>query len=211
MKLITKKGYEITISEGNKKMGGIPSFSLLPIVTCNPEACKACGKKCYAVKLQRIYKGVSTSWQNNTEAAKNDLEGLKEALNGYFNRANAPRLFRLHVSGDFFSREYFQMWAEVITAHPETKFLAFTKHFDNVSIDGLPENFSLIASGWKGFNIPETVAGLPVAFCRLKGEPEPENLIECGGNCEACGMCWAAKKIISESNGKIRGFYFNEH
>lgn len=40
-----EKETHVSISCGNSKMGAIPSVSLPPLITCNTEACKYCGKK----------------------------------------------------------------------------------------------------------------------------------------------------------------------
>ena len=63
------KQLKVSISKGNSKMGDIPSVSLPPCTTCNPEA--PCFKKCYAVKIQRLYKTVKTAYENNLEILKN--------------------------------------------------------------------------------------------------------------------------------------------
>lgn len=212
MKFFTELGFPVNISTNNRKMGCIPSFSLPPIRTCSPEACAHCGKKCYALKhIYKLYPESRKAWDENERAINEDLAGVERVLNGFFNSLTAPRLFRIHVGGDFFSREYFKMWVRVAQSHPDTKFLAFTKFFANINADILPENFALICSTWQGVTVPETLKGLPIAHCRLKGEDEPSNLLQCPGTCETCGVCWSINKGVKEGKFLYKGVYFDEH
>lgn len=55
----------ISISMSNTKMGCVPSFSLMPIVTCN-KAMPCTKKGCYATKIARLRKTVAKAWENNT-------------------------------------------------------------------------------------------------------------------------------------------------
>ena len=211
MKLITQNGYVINISINNRKMGSIPSFSLPPIKTCSPSACKQCGKKCYAQRhMYGLHKTVKNAWDENLNAVENDLQGVEQALNGYFNTLTAPRFFRVHVGGDFVNKAYFEMWVRIAATHPNTNFLAFTKYFDNVTAEKLPDNFSLVCSSWAGVEIPEKLNSLPVAHCRQKGESVSPDLLPCNGNCDTCGVCWSLGKIIKEQN-TYKGVYFDEH
>ena len=56
---------QISISHGNSKMGAIPSVSLPACITCNPSA--PCFKKCYAAKLERIYKNTRNAYARNLD------------------------------------------------------------------------------------------------------------------------------------------------
>jgi hypothetical protein len=55
---------------------------------------------------------------------------------------------RIHVSGDFFSQDYFDAWVEVARCRPETLFYAYTKAlpFWVRRKNELPDNFILTAS-----------------------------------------------------------------
>lgn len=55
------------------------------------------------------------------------------------------RLCRIHVSGDFFSPEYVQMWHDIISACSVTKFWAYTKEENVESLLSL-SNFNLVRS-----------------------------------------------------------------
>lgn len=99
----------IKISDGNSKMGVVPSFSLPAGVTCSPEACRTCYKDgCYARKIERIRPNVHAAYMRNLQLCKENLQFVEQYFMCYFGGLNAPRVFRLHVSGDFFSTEYFR-------------------------------------------------------------------------------------------------------
>ena len=191
----------VTISEGNTKMGVIPSISLPPIVTCNKSApCTRGG--CYALNGAFQYPSVQSAYQKNLETFKRSPKDYFEAINAWL-QIRKPSIFRFHVSGDIPNKRYLTEMIKIAAYNPDIKFLAFTKKYNLLKGISVPKNLSLIASAWTGFDIPDH--GYPIAW--LKDEIEsriPSDAIECFGNCEACGMCWNLKKIGKD-------VYFNKH
>ena len=57
------EGCHVKISNGNTKMGNIPSVSLPAGITCRPDC--SCQDKCYAKKLERIRKSVREAYRHN--------------------------------------------------------------------------------------------------------------------------------------------------
>lgn len=185
------------ISEGNSKVGRIPNISLTPGRTCSAEACRTClTHGCYAMKSYRMYPSVRRSWDANTDLAINDLATMARELTAYFGSMVAPRFFRLHVAGDFVSREYAQMWARVAASAPSTNFLAFTKQWDMIRGIDFPSNFSLVLSSWPGCDIPADLRQkYSVAWLDDGTDGRvPADAMECPGNCETCGACWGLAK-----------------
>lgn len=185
----------IHISKGNTKTGAIPSFSLPSGATCSAQACKTCYEQgCYARKIERLRPSVHKTYEENLTYARKYPDALEKYLDFYFSLPNAPRFFRIHVSGDFFSRNYFEMWMRIIRSHPDTKFLAFTKRGTIVRpyLDELPENLSLIWSAWPGVPVPKVIREkLSIAWMQDGKEDRiPENAIQCSGHCEECAKCW---------------------
>ena len=200
---------------GNAKTGEIPAWNLVPGVTCSGEACAHCMKEgCYAIKnmIRAGYdmekNSVMKSWTENTALSKNHPDLLEKELNLYFDSMNAPRFFRIHSAGDFFSVEYAMVWYRVAKNHPGTKFLAFTKQWDVVRAVPFHEldNFSLVLSGWTGVRIPEDLRSLyRCAWCDDGTEDRiPADAIECPGHCDTCGMCWRLKEIGKDT-------FFHKH
>ena len=200
---------------GNSKTGTIPAWNVCPGITCSPDACAHCMKEgCYAMKnmLRAGYdiekNNVYKSWTENTALAFNHLDALEKELNHYFGSMAAPRFFRIHAAGDFFSVEYAAMWYRVARNNPGTVFLAFTKQFDVVR--KVPffqlDNFSLVLSGWTGVKIPEDLRKYyRCAWCDDGMEDRiPADALECPGNCETCGLCWKLREIGKDT-------YFHKH
>lgn len=187
---------EISISDGNMKTGAIPAFSLTPGRTCSKEACRTCFVNgCYACKSYKMYPSVRKSWDGNTDVVTTNLKAFENAMDIFFSSMTAPRFFRIHVSGDFVTKDYARAWARIAKRHPGTKFLAFTKQWENVRGIRFPENFSLVLSGWKDTTIPaDLTAKYPIADCIEKGDSIPDGYMECPGHCDSCGMCWNLKE-----------------
>lgn len=78
-----KKEKHICISKSNIKLGMIPSVSLPPIVTCSPNACKFCGKKCYARKMCKLRPLVKESYENNLDILLNDKDKFWREVSGF--------------------------------------------------------------------------------------------------------------------------------
>ena len=196
------------ISTTNSKLGAsIPSFNLLPGVTCSSDACGHCLKDgCYAVKNAfrcgyNVDKNRTLSaWAENTALARYNLKLLHERLIDWFTAHHTTiKLFRIHSSGDFFSESYAFMWFEIASRFPDVRFLAFTKHFDVIRKIPFYElkNFSLVLSGWTGVVIPEDLREYyRCAWCNDGTENRiPEDAMQCPGSCEACGLCWYLSEI----------------
>ena len=189
---------KVSISTGNRKMGAIPSVSLPPVITC-PANCP-CSKKCYALKMCRIYPTVKAAYQNN-------LDILNENWVEYWRQVrfavSITRYFRFHVAGDIPNPAYFKEMVITAKHNPHTQILAFTKQYSIVNnyIDifgDLPENLHLIFSEWgDNWQVPNP-HDLPTATVIFKGETPADNWKVCGGNCTECACrgvgCWELKK-----------------
>lgn len=188
---------KVSISNGNSKMGAIPSVSLTPIVTC--KNCETCAKKCYAAKLYRLRKNIREAYERN-------LAILKEDRDAYFLQIKAAamvtRFFRWHVSGDIIDIDYLDRMVKMARELKGTQFLAFTKNYEDVNAyfetHKKPNNLKLV------FSLPFTGAtidnphNLPTAAVILKGTTPDDSWKICGGNCTECACrgvgCWELKK-----------------
>ena len=188
---------KISVSKGNSKMGAIPSVSLPPVVTC-AKGCP-CAKKCYAMKLCRIYPSVRKAYQRNLDILTADPVSYWEQVS---EQMKMTRFFRFHVSGDIVSYMYFSMLVGAVEKNPHCETLVFTKRFDIVNrwIDDngeLPENLHLIFSDWIGLDVPNPHK-LPLAHVIFKGEEPHDDWKICGGNCSECACrgvgCWELKR-----------------
>lgn len=188
---------KVSISNGNRKMGAIPSVSLPPIITC-PNGCP-CAKKCYAAKMCRIYPSVRKAYQNNLDILNDNWDEYWHQVREAVKRSTH---FRFHVSGDIPNAAYFKEMAITAKQNPDTHILAFTKQYNIVNnyiavYGDLPTNLHLIFSEW-GTLQPENPHNIPTAAVIFKGTEPAENWKICGGNCTECACrgvgCWELKK-----------------
>lgn len=194
----------VSISRGNRKMGAIPSVSLPPVTTC--AAGCPCAKKCYAVKMCRIYKNVKASYENNLEILYSNPELYWQQVRA---AVKMSRYFRFHVSGDIVDDLYFLDMVYTAQENPHCEILAFTKQYDIVNryIDthpgGLPENLHIIFSLWDpAWNARvKNPHNLPVSAVIFKNcyQGYADNFDKiCGGNCFECACqgvgCWTLQK-----------------
>ena len=187
----------VTISNGNSKMGRIPSVSTLPFITC-PPCCKCtCGEKCYAAKLAILRPCVLASYAKNTAIAIKQPERYFMEIESVM---SISKYFRFHVSGDIMNRAYFSRMIQACIHNPNCQVLVFTKQYEIVNkwIEDqgkLPDNMHLLFSGWEGLK-PENPYNLPETNVFGKEGPT-ETWLVCGGNCENCACrglgCWQAK------------------
>ena len=188
---------KVSISNGNRKMGAIPSVSLPPIITC-PNGCP-CAKKCYAAKMCRIYPSVRKAYQNNLDILNDNWDEYWHQVREAVKRS---KYFRFHVSGDIPNAGYFKEMVITAKQNPDTHILAFTKQYNIVNnyiavYGELPANLHLIFSEW-GTLKPENPHNIPTAAVIFKGTEPVENWKICGGNCTECACrgvgCWELKK-----------------
>ena len=182
------------VSKGNDKLGNIPSFSLPSIQTC-PYSTSICRRLCYAAKLERIYPNVKKAYSHNLAASSDPLfvQNMIKAI-------GKSKVFRIHVSGDFYSVDYIQAWDVIISECPNTMFYAYTRSWQGMdllpALESLKENKNLVilasVDAETGFDVPQ---GWRMA---TMGE-QPVKTVSCPQqtkkalSCEACKLCFNPK------------------
>ena len=159
---------KVSISDGNSKMGRIPSVSLPPVITC-AENCR-CAKKCYAKRLCNLYPNVREAYARN-------LEIYSKLPDEYFAQIDQvitmSRYFRFHVGGDIPDPAYLEKMMRLAEKHPHCEILAFTKQYemcnDWLDHNRKPENMHLIFSAWPGMEM-NNPHDLPVAQVIFRGQ-----------------------------------------
>jgi hypothetical protein len=119
----------IRIQDGNSKLNDILNFSIPALFTC-PFKTDACAMNCYVLNSYVRYKEhVMKSHKANYEVAlqsdfveKMILAIEKKLASKKYRDKHVT--FRIHVSGDFFSYEYFEKWVK-ITDYFEGKNISF--------------------------------------------------------------------------------------
>lgn len=189
---------QVSISEGNSKMGKITSVSLPSVVTCRRDC--ACCKKCYARRIEARRRVVRDAYQRNLEILTCDPDT-------YWREVEAAIMlnsfFRFHVSGDIPNMDYLEHMVDIADLNPHCQILCFTKRYEMVNdfLKGgrtIPENLHLVFSAWKGLEMPNPY-NLPEAHVLYRdgtttARPDAH---PCGGNCTTCaitsGGCWVLK------------------
>ena len=194
------------ISKGNSKTGCY-SLDLPAKITC-PGMTEACGSKCYAASIMRIYQGVAAKYARNLELANSDDFVMRMV------RDIPPRCeFRMHVSGDFYSTKYVDDWIEIAKRRTDVIFYTYTRswqkpdiwqrilHLDaldnvnvNLSVDddtGAPRVFGASVMRWcyltHDDNAPEWLRERDIAFRSNTGT-------------NVGGHKWKRKKAVTKGN-----------
>ena len=200
-----------------------------------PGETSVCSKVCYAGKLEKIYKGVRDTLLHNWNLLKDaDHDTMEELLMEMIedfkkdcDKREAPKLFRIHWDGDFFSDEYAFAWKHVVLNNPDVQFWVYTRVASAANMLKGIENLSLYFSA-DSENIKTAVNlklnhGIRMAYLaqnfavgqeKMKeliskpGAKCPENakripLISTNGSaCVSCGLCVHNKADIVFSASK---------
>jgi hypothetical protein len=154
----------LSFGKRNAKLGkDIATFSLPAGFTC-PKAHECLSKsnretgkikdgkhtqfRCFSASAEALYPNVRKSRWNNFEQLKgktvNDMVSLIDSS------LPKHKIIRVHVSGDFFSQDYFAAWMKVARKNPDKLFYAYTKCLSTWVkywlVKDIPENFILTAS-----------------------------------------------------------------
>lgn len=156
----------LSFGKKNAKLGkDIATFSLPAGFTC-PKASECLSKsdretgkikdgkhtqfRCFSASAEALYPNVRKSRWNNFEQLKgktiNDMVVLIDSS------LPKHKIIRVHVSGDFFSYDYFVAWMRVAMLNKSKTFYAYTKcistwlKYEKEKPYGIPENFILTAS-----------------------------------------------------------------
>jgi len=188
---------KLHITEGNVKIGRIPSVSLPPWETCDSEA--PCRELCYARKAYSGYARdtAGPAWGDNLAYYKADPDGYFDAV--VANLAKRRRIgtnrayFRWHVGGDIPDPAYFKGMVKVARLLPGWQFLAYTRREYAWStrlgyLEGAPSNLTVLRSLW--LDEPYAYTYTPWFKVLDKGEPLPPGGVLCPGNCDKCYACW---------------------
>jgi len=188
--------FGVILGEGNIKVGEVMNFSLPSIMTC-PGASDWCKRYCYAKRMERLKPNCRQSYRNNLHLVQNPDQFTKIMI------GVLPRIlpcFRIHVSGDIFSKDYAETWKKICQAFPQTNFWSYTRSWSVPSLlPALEElrdesNMNLLASTDPGMPLPPP--GWRTAF--IEGDPRATGML-CShqeakaDSCLACGYCFRQK------------------
>jgi len=114
-----------------KNAFGLPAGKSCPGMT------SVCALICYADKIETFRSAVRALVMHNFQLLKecrgsiDKMEALLDEMILDFirdcERLNAPKKFRIHWDGDFFSTNYTKAWVRVIEKHDDVEFWAYTR------------------------------------------------------------------------------------
>ena len=222
------KGQMALLNTTNPKLAAY-SWSITEGLTC-PGRSAFC-HACYAARDSVVYKNAADSKFMKLRAFLEAPEKLERELIAEINEYATEVPVRIHVSGDFFSVEYVEMWTRIVAACDRTTFWAYTRSWRIPELlpalnrlRALP-NINMLASfdptmeapprdwRWAGIfgdprlNRPKTLlcpaqVGAPEDWSALRqGKKPPLNR----NNCRDCGWCWtkAGASGLSRRDGKV--------
>jgi len=109
-----------------------------------------CKFRCFAAVAEAMYPSVRAARAFNFGLllAAESVPAMVALIEASLPKAKGRKATRVHVSGDFFSQNYFDAWMTVVRNHPEQCFYAYTKSlpFWVARLGEVPENFVLTAS-----------------------------------------------------------------
>lgn len=108
---------------GNSKVGRVWTFSLPSFVTC-PGASAWCRGHCYAWRFERLRPNCRRAYVRNLALSLEPDRFVAHVLNSL--PEDAP-LVRVHVGGDYYSKEYLDSWQDICEARPDTRFWSYTR------------------------------------------------------------------------------------
>jgi len=196
-----------------------------------PGATSFCSKICYAGKLEKIYKGVRNILTDNFEqlvnAESGEMVSLISNMISEFRadcvKRDAPKLFRIHWDGDFFSPVYTAAWSKVIRAYPDVQFWVYTRvapsalFLHSMKLENLALYFSADPDNIEAARILES-RGINIAYVDTSfanGKEQFPNATRCpennkalplisdkGSACVRCGLCVNGRKSVLFSTTK---------
>lgn len=196
-----------------------------------PGATGFCEKICYSGKLELIYKSVSNVLLRNYDALKDAsraemitlLSDMIAEFTADCDKRGAPKLFRIHWDGDFFSPVYVAAWHAVIAANPDVRFWVYTrvqtaatylhkKKLDNLALyfSGDPDNIEvaryLATQGIRVAYVDQTFAAGKSALPGAVRCPENNRALplidDKGSACARCGLCIRGQRDVLFSASK---------
>jgi len=188
------------LQRGNDKLGrSVRTWSMPAVSGCGPAPSEYCVQRCYAIAFRR-YPGVMRAHGRNLLLAQ-DARALEEALRTDLGCLPAGSVVRIHVAGDFFSKEYARAWRRVAREFDSLTIYAYTRAWTDRAIRreldrmrALP-NVRLWASSDSTMSVPPG-DWLEARVFPAIAEAEDAGFVVCPeqlgrrASCEECQLCW---------------------
>lgn len=135
-----------------------------------------CQFRCFAALDEALKPNVRNQrWHNFNLLKGKSMAAMVKLICESLPRPTWKHYVRLHVSGDFFSQNYFDAWMAVARLNPDTTFYAYTKSlpFWILRKGMIPDNFRLVASlggRWDSLIGPNKLRTAKVVYSEAEAE-----------------------------------------
>ena len=177
---------DIFISEGNTKIGKIPSVSLDVGVTCSHKW--VCNKSCYAKHIAAFRPNVREQWLHNTRMLLKDPKAYERSIMAFL-AAREPRYFRWHVGGEVINAKHASLIKRIALYNPDTRFLLYTRR-DDLPWKRRAPNLKIFFSFWQLCGEREVPKKLKGEALAIIGDEPDKRAMQCPGGCEDCMFCF---------------------
>ena len=179
-----------------------------------PGATSICERVCYAGRLERMRPSVRNVMAHNWGLLKNaTVDTMTSLINDMVEdfkidceKFKAPKLFRIHWDGDFFSLGYAQAWINIIKRYPDIRFWTYTRNAAAASLlasnnlenlafyysaddENLQDAMALKEQGIALAMLKDTFEEAKAVLPRAAMCPEQRKQVPLAGACVTCGIC----------------------
>lgn len=196
------------LKEGNTKTGKtVYTFSLLPtnktfetVYGTIKGSCPCNCQGCYATKGNYNFPGVRSSMAANTVLCYEHLDFVEKAIRAQLDTLPGVDI-RIHAAGDFFNKEYADMWRRIASDYANTnKFWTYTKAEYENTFSGLA-NANIVKSIIPGFGFNfGHIEYVLRAYVELVKRGETPYICRCtfddAQHCEGCKGCINNKYVL---------------
>lgn len=200
----------ICISKGNDKLKSSEKhifymFNLPSVKTC-PYSTEICRKSCYSRSAENMFKLVRESRQRNFNESQKEtfVQDMINHLSYRLNlKSNKDRtiLFRIHESGDFYSKEYLDKWIDISNFFKDKNiiFQVYTKsiiYFEGIDVNKL--NIKVMYSVMPDTDEKslELAKQLNMSIFKMlsKHSEIADDMFLCKGDCNRCKVCYTGEQ-----------------
>ena len=122
---------------------------------------------------------------------------------------NKIKIVRIHSSGDFYSKEYFKAWLDIVASCKDVKFFTYSKSFENVGV--VPDNLNIIDSiinynnkNYLNYGTPEyikklknKIGGFICPYEKIVKKQKARGIAKNKRfSCASCKYCFDKKKVL---------------
>lgn len=208
-KIVSPRGVVVSpfLKPGNSKTGkSVYTYSNLPtnktfetIYGAVKGTCPYNCAGCYATKGFYNFSNTKNALAVNTMLCYTELEFVEKAIRAQLDTLPGVDV-RIHAAGDFFSKEYAEMWRGIVRDYPNNKFWTYTKaEYENIFDEF--ENANIVKSiiPGVGFNFGH-IDYIFKAYTELVERGEKPYICRCtfdkSQHCEGCKGCINNKYVL---------------